>query len=226
MSQQRPQQAASAGASTASSSTASTPGSSAAPRSTPAEILPSSIPAIAALKSDRNKAQWRGPHHHCPVSDNQYRPGRNCCPEWQPPECPAFCLSDCNGLVGINDKHHFGHTAHFLDAAQRTLELFALARQVQNFFFGQPPAPSPSSMVSNSRKRLIEFEIVCQLVSVPPSQREFMKIARIVKHGATPAQPPAAWCRQKARARHRRPHRVQRPAPDAAAEPSATRSIT
>ena len=42
-------------------------------------------------------------------------------------------------------------------------------------FLVRPPAPSPSSMVSSSRNRLIEFEIVCQLVSVPPNQREFMK---------------------------------------------------
>src|SRR5271166_3354027 len=40
-------------------------------------------------------------------------------------------------LVGVDDEHEVGDAAHILDAAERSLELFALARQHQPLFLGQ-----------------------------------------------------------------------------------------
>src|SRR6185312_5416644 len=40
-------------------------------------------------------------------------------------------------LVGVDDEQHVGRAAHFLDAAQRPLELVALARQVELLLLGQ-----------------------------------------------------------------------------------------
>ena len=77
-------------------------------------------------------------------------------------------------LVGVDHEQHVGKAAHFLDAAQRTLQLVLLAQQAQQFLLGQArlfgAVVSVSSIV---RRRRIEWEMVCQLVSVPPSQRWF-----------------------------------------------------
>ena len=75
-------------------------------------------------------------------------------------------------LVGVDHEQHVGQAAHVLDAAQRPLELVALAAQVEQLLLGEAllVAGSPSC-VSSSRSRLIECEIVFQLVSMPPSQR-------------------------------------------------------
>src|SRR5918995_786738 len=40
-------------------------------------------------------------------------------------------------LVGVDDEQHVGRAAHFLDAAQRALELVALAREVELLFLGK-----------------------------------------------------------------------------------------
>ena len=47
-------------------------------------------------------------------------------------------------LVRVDHEQHVRQAAHFLDAAQRTLELVALA-QVQHFLFGQALACRPSA---------------------------------------------------------------------------------
>ena len=77
-------------------------------------------------------------------------------------------------LVGVDHEDQVGHAAHVLDAAERLLELLALARQHQALLLGEARARRPSSVSSTLRSRWIEAEIVFQLVSMPPSQRELM----------------------------------------------------
>ena len=74
-------------------------------------------------------------------------------------------------LVGVDDEQHVRQAAHLLDAAQRTLQLVLLAQQAQQFLLGQAGLFGAVSVSSIVRRRLIECEMVCQLVSVPPSQR-------------------------------------------------------
>ena len=75
-------------------------------------------------------------------------------------------------LVGINDKDQVWRTAHVLDATKGALELVLLAREVEPLLLSVPRRAPPDSSSSSLRRRWIELEIVFQLVSVPPSQRE------------------------------------------------------
>ena len=86
-------------------------------------------------------------------------------------ELVGFLRSAIVFLVGVDHEHHVGQAAHVLDAAERPLELVALARQLEQLLLGEALALSPASSSSSSRRRLIESEIVFQLVSMPPSQR-------------------------------------------------------
>ena len=74
-------------------------------------------------------------------------------------------------LVGVDDEQHVGHAAHLLDAAQRALELVALARQVELLLLGEAAATSPFEALVELAQALDRAEMVCQLVSMPPSQR-------------------------------------------------------
>ena len=105
-----------------------------------------------------------------PVSDN-HAVRRNCCPECNHGNAQRRPRQRTI-LVGIDDEHHLRHTAHFLDTAQ--LKLFALRVRFR-ISFGQASG-TVAVQRFKSRRRLMEFEIVCQLVSVPPNQREFMKL--------------------------------------------------
>ena len=58
-------------------------------------------------------------------------------------------------------------------------------------FFVRPVSPPACNMSSRSRRRLIEFDTVAQLVSVPPSQRSFMKYC--AQRPAASAIASAAW---------------------------------
>ena len=73
-------------------------------------------------------------------------------------------------LVRVDDEQDVGQAAHLLDAAERALELVAVARQLEQLALGE----AGSALVtrsSSSRSRLIEPEMVLKLVSMPPSQR-------------------------------------------------------
>ena len=85
---------------------------------------------------------------------------------------PARFLDGDGFLVGVDHEQQVGHAAHVLDAAERALQLVALALHGQAFFLGEPPDSPELSISSSLRRREIEPEMVCQLVSVPPSQRD------------------------------------------------------
>ena len=73
-------------------------------------------------------------------------------------------------LVGVDDEQQVGHAAHVLDAAERLVELLALAGERQPLLLGEALGLA-GEQLSSSRSRWIEREIVFQLVSMPPSQR-------------------------------------------------------
>ena len=73
-------------------------------------------------------------------------------------------------LVSIT-KIEVGQAAHLLDAAQRALELVALAGQVQQLLLGEAWASPAVEHLVELAQALDRCEMVFQLVSVPPSQR-------------------------------------------------------
>ena len=98
---------------------------------------------------------------------------RSCCRARRRPGCPACWLPATAMLllVGVDDEQDVRQAAHLLDAAQRALELVALAGDAAGSPSWSGRWVSPSSRSSISRRRLIDCEIVFQLVSMPPSQR-------------------------------------------------------
>ncbi len=76
-------------------------------------------------------------------------------------------------LVGIEHEQKIGQPTHVLDPAERAVELVALALQIEALFFGISAGLAELSISSSFFSREIDCEIVFQLVSVPPSQREF-----------------------------------------------------
>jgi hypothetical protein len=76
-------------------------------------------------------------------------------------------------FLDVDDEQHVRHAAHLADTAQRRLQLGLVAFHARRSFLVRPSAP-PSIASSIWVRRLIDLDTVCQLVSVPPSQRWFM----------------------------------------------------
>ena len=70
-------------------------------------------------------------------------------------------------------KDQIRHAAHFTDAAERSLQLALVTFHAETLFLGQT-FKAVSICSSIDLRRLDDLETVCQLVSVPPSQRWFM----------------------------------------------------
>ena len=74
-------------------------------------------------------------------------------------------------LVGVDHEHQVGHAAHVLDAAQRQLQLVALAGQLQQLLLGAALRRRRRARLRARAGARSSSEMVRQLVSVPPSQR-------------------------------------------------------
>ncbi len=89
---------------------------------------------------------------------------------------PSFCASEiaiASLLVSITNSMLGRPPMSRMPPSERSSLSRSRSRPSSSFFL-RPELCAASSVSSIVRMRLIEFEIVCQLVSVPPSQRWFM----------------------------------------------------
>ena len=160
-------------ASTISAAKAVSTGFSAAPISTPAAIAPSVIPSriASAIKSQNNEIDRTAsslPGIGISTSSGLQLLSRSAIMGM--PSLRASLIAIVSLVVSIT-KIRFGILPISLIPPKARSSLSFSRVSFSNSFLVRPDCSIFSSMPSSSRKRAIDFEIVCQFVSIPPSQR-------------------------------------------------------
>ena len=88
------------------------------------------------------------------------------------PSLLASAIASCF-FVHVDDENQVRTAAHFADTAKGCFKFALVTFHAKTFFFGQT-IKARLRLLVDCLRRWMDLETVCQLVSVPPSQRWFM----------------------------------------------------